>query len=138
MPAVGPKIETIVSLMHQAVPDCLVENYGHLIGSLTLPDKDDRHVLAAAIMGHADAIVTLNLKDFPQDLLDPYNIEVQHLDDFIVNQLEMRPIQALGALKVMRSRQKNPALTAAALIELIERRGMPQTAQHLRAREQLI
>jgi len=138
MPAVGEKLSHIVALMQQAVPDCLVENYEHLIGSLTLPDPKDRHVLAAAIVGHADAIVTLNLKDFPQDLLDPYNIEVQHLDDFIVNQLEMRPIQALSAIKIMRARQKNPALTATALIEFIERRGMPQTAQHLRVREQLI
>lgn len=137
-PDVAAKIENVVALMHQAVPDCLVENYEHLIGSLTLPDMKDRHVLAAAIMGHADAIVTLNLKDFPQEALDEYNIEVQHLDDFIVNQLEMRPIQALGAIKAMRERQRNPELSVAALIELIERREMPQTAQYLRARQQLL
>jgi predicted nucleic acid-binding protein len=137
-PELAGRLDALVSRMHQAVPDCLVENFEHLIGSLTLPDPKDRHVLAAAIMGHADAIVTLNLKDFPQDLLDPYNIEVQHLDDFIVNQLEMRPIQALGAIKAMRARQCKPALTALALIELIERRGMPQTAQFLRPRQRLI
>ena len=36
---------------------------------LWLPDADDIHVLAAAIAGHCDAILTLNAKDFPGNLL---------------------------------------------------------------------
>lgn len=36
-------------LMNRAVPDCLVTGYEALIPALTLPDEDDRHVLAAAI-----------------------------------------------------------------------------------------
>jgi len=54
-----------VQLMRQAVEDCLIEDYEYLIEVLHLPDPDDRHVLAAAIVGHADAIVTFNLKDLP-------------------------------------------------------------------------
>jgi len=45
-------------LMTQAVPDCLVTGFETLIDSLTLPDRDDRHVLAAAIRVGAQAIVT--------------------------------------------------------------------------------
>src|SRR5687767_11169037 len=37
------------SLMNEAVRDCLVTGYEDLIESLSLPDPDDRHVLAAAI-----------------------------------------------------------------------------------------
>ena len=59
------KLQRIVELMNQAIPDCLVENYEDIIDSLTLPDPDDRHVLAAAIKCQADVIVTNNLKDFP-------------------------------------------------------------------------
>ena len=40
------------------------ENGQPLIGCVALPDKDDQHVLAAAIAGHADAIVTFNIKHF--------------------------------------------------------------------------
>jgi predicted nucleic acid-binding protein len=63
------KLEQTASLMEQAVEDALITNYGYLIPTIQLPDPDDRHVLAAAIVGHADAIVTFNLKDFPQEIV---------------------------------------------------------------------
>jgi hypothetical protein len=43
--------------------------------TLTLPDADDRHVLAAAIRAEADVIVTFNLGDFPAETLKRYGIE---------------------------------------------------------------
>lgn len=52
-------------LMDTATRDSLVTGYEALIDTLTLPDPDDRHVLAAAIVGRCDVIVTQNLKDFP-------------------------------------------------------------------------
>lgn len=36
-------------LMERAVRDCMVAGYKPLVDVLTLPDPDDRHVLAAAI-----------------------------------------------------------------------------------------
>ncbi|WP_330313101.1 PIN domain-containing protein [Streptomyces sp. NBC_00523] len=43
--------------MKAAVRDCLVKGYEPLIDVLELPDKDDRHVLAAAIRAKAQVIV---------------------------------------------------------------------------------
>ena len=57
------------TLMNEAVRDSVINGYEDLIDSLTLPDPDDRHVLAAAIHGDAEVIVTFNLKDFPCEFL---------------------------------------------------------------------
>ena len=137
-PEIASKIGLLLEQVNQAVPDCLVEDYEFLIDSLVLPDADDRHVLAAAIAGHADAIVTNNLKDFPPKVMAKYGVEAQHPDDFIMNQLELRPFEALEVFKRVRAKRRNPACTAAELIDLVERNGLPQTAQHLRTRAGLI
>jgi hypothetical protein len=71
-------------LMNSHVRDCLVIGYQDLIPSLTLPDVNDRHVLAAAIVARADVIVTYNLKDFPATILEQYGIEAQHPDEFLL------------------------------------------------------
>ena len=99
---------------------------------MSLPDPDDRHVLAAAIAGHADAIVTWNEKDFPSEVLDPFGIETQTPDEFVLNQLMLEKVTALAALKRMRERWARPQYDAASLVTLFENRGLPQTAAHLR------
>lgn len=48
-PELADKLSRTVELMNQAVPDALVTGHEPLIEGLTLPDPDDRHVLAAAI-----------------------------------------------------------------------------------------
>jgi hypothetical protein len=63
------RLERTRDLMNQAVPDCIVTGYEELIDTLSLPDPDDRHVLAAALHGGAEAIVTYNLADFPDSEL---------------------------------------------------------------------
>jgi predicted nucleic acid-binding protein len=137
-PDIESKIGLLLEQVNAAVPDCLVEDYEYLIDSLTLPDTDDRHVLAAAIVGHADAIVTANLKDFPVKVMAKHGIEVQHPDDFIMNQLELRPFEALEVFKRVRAKRRNPECSAAELIDMVEKSGLPQTAQHLRAHTGLI
>lgn len=63
------RLDRTRALMNTAVPDCLVSDYHALVGALSLPDEDDRHVLAAAIRCGAQAIITFNLKDFPLEVL---------------------------------------------------------------------
>ena len=95
-------------LMNSHVRDCLVSGYEYLIPSLELPDPDDRHVLAAAIKGGADVIVTFNLSDFPQATLGQYDIEAQHPDDFICDLIDLKPAKVAAAAETCRQRLKNP------------------------------
>ena len=137
-PELAERLPQVVALMNRIVPDCLIENYEALIDGLELPDAEDRHVLAAAITGHVDAIVTFNLKDFPGDVLGRYNIEAQHPDEFVLNQLELRQIDALAAIKAMRARLRRPPQSAVDLIATLERAGLPASAAHLRRAQALI
>lgn len=132
------QLQTTQERMIAAIPDCMVTHYEPLIAGLSLPDPDDRHVLAAAIAGHADAIVTVNLKDFPAAILATYSLEAQHPDDFVMNQLELREYEALAAIKRMRARLRNPPRSPAEFIETLERNGLVQSARRLSQRRDLI
>lgn len=123
-----------------ALPDWEVEKekYQSLIAAINLPDINDRHVLAAAIAGHADSIVTFNTKDFPSDVLDQYDIEAIHPDDFICHQLDLIPYQALTAIKHIRLRLKNPPYTAQELLDSYERSGLTSTVTKLKDAIELI
>jgi hypothetical protein len=124
--------------MCEAIIDANVTGYEALIDQLNLPDLNDRHVLAAAIVGRADVIVTLNLKDFPAVALTPFAIEAQHPDEFIAHVLTLSPPVALNALKEMRARLKNPPLTPDGYLELLARQGLPRTVAILRENVALI
>lgn len=66
----------------------LIRGYEPLIATMT-NDPKDRHVLAAAVHIGAQVIVTNNLVDFPDDALDPYGIEAQSPDEFLLRLCEL-------------------------------------------------
>lgn len=120
------------ALMDEAVRDCLVTGYEDLIASLSLPDPDDRHVLAAAIRAGAEIIVTYNLKDFPAEALSRFDIEAQHPDDFVGSLLDLAPGVVCGAVKRQRESLRNPPRTAQELLATLESQGLTQTVARLR------
>ncbi len=119
-------------LMDQNVDDALVGGYEHIIGRLTLPDANDRHVLAAAIHGGAGVIVTVNLRDFPADMLTAHGIEAQHPDTFIRARLDDQPNEVLMALHEMHLDLKNPPFSMPELLESLARQGLAQTVTGFR------
>lgn len=80
------------------VRDGLVERYEHWLEMISLPDPDDRHVLAAAIESGATTIVTNNLKDFPAAETSRYDIVATHPDDFVVQCITANPAIAARIL----------------------------------------
>jgi hypothetical protein len=119
-------------LMNSHVRDCLVTGYQDLIPSLTLPDVDDRHVLAAAIVAGTDVIVTYNLKDFPAAILEQYGIEAQHPDEFITHWIDLAPSVVCEAAKRQRMSLKKPPQSVEDLLSAYERQCLAQTVAELR------
>lgn len=126
------KVERVRLLMDDNVRDCLVEGYEYLIPGLSLPDEDDRHVLAAAIRSRSSVIVTFNIKDFPADKLDEYELEAQHPDEFIAHLIDLNPARVLEAVAKHRASLKNPPKTQDEYLDTLLQQGLPETVALLR------
>jgi predicted nucleic acid-binding protein len=125
-------LERTRELMDANVRDAKVFGYEYLIESLTLPDYKDRHVLAAAIKAGANAIVTFNLKDFPDSELVKHNVEAIHPDDFIYYQIDLNPAIACSAIKRHRESLKNPPKSQQDFLNTLLKQQLPQTVLALR------
>jgi predicted nucleic acid-binding protein len=132
------QLERTRDLMNMHVRDALVTDFEQLIDILSLPDPDDRHVLAAAIRGRADLIVTTNQKDFPSDVLGRWGIEAQHPDEFLTHQFHLAQPLFLQAVKTVRLRLKDPPKSVEDYLDTLRAQGLLATVNdHLvRAGEQ--
>lgn len=119
-------------LMNAHVLDALITGYEALIPSLILPDPSDRHVLAAAITGGVDAIITYNLSDFPAKELKVFGIEAQHPDEFIACQLDLGPARVLTALREQRAALRRVPRTLDEFLATLEQQRLVQTVARLR------
>ena len=120
------------NLMNQAVRDCLVTGYEHLIDTSTFPDPDDRHVLAAAIHARANLIVTFNLSDFPPTILAAHGTAAIHPDAFAVQLAAADETTVFQAAREQRATLKRPPKTPEEFVATLDQQGLPQTAALLR------
>jgi predicted nucleic acid-binding protein len=118
-------------LMDRAIPDALVTGHEDLIAGLTLPDPDDRHVLAAAIRCNASVIVTFNEKDFPAEVLSHYALETQHPDVFADNLFDLDQAAVIAAAQRQRQQLKHPPVGVDDFLETLLRQGLVQTSKSL-------
>jgi len=137
-PDIADKLTHTRNQMNEAVLDCLITGYEPLINCLDLPDEDDRHVLAAAIVGRASVIVNYNLKDFPPEILKPFGIHAEHPDQFISYLFDLAPPMVAAQVKTLRTRLKNPPVTVDELLERYLQAGLPETASDLATMKDLL
>jgi predicted nucleic acid-binding protein len=132
------RLQRTRELIDRSVPDCLVEGYEHLIVSVTLPDENDRHIVAAAIHARADAIVTFNLKDFPSEALAPINLEAVHPDEFIAFQVDLNDAAVVIAAQRCCRRLKKPPPSGRHYLDTLESQGLSKTVAFLRPYESVL
>lgn len=116
-----------------AFPDAQVHNYQSLVEYLTLPDKNDCHVMAAAIKANANLIVTNNLKDFPTDYLATFGLNAKTADDFLTDIIDLNHEQAVAAFREMVLCRKNPKQDEFTALSSLRRSGLKGTADYLHA-----
>jgi predicted nucleic acid-binding protein len=73
-----------IAAMRAAWPEAEVATSEELVETLSLPDPDDRHVLATAITAGAGSLVTRNRADFPPRALAPYHVLLRDPDGFLL------------------------------------------------------
>ena len=66
---------------------------------LSLPDPHDIHVLAAAVDGGAEALLTLNVRDFPTNVLAEEGILRRHPDEFLLEAFHQDPAALRGIVE---------------------------------------
>jgi predicted nucleic acid-binding protein len=104
--------------------------------SAMLNDEKDRHVLAAAVAGGAEAVVTANLLDFPPEACDPLGVEAVHPDDFLLGLYALVPHLVANAVSEQAADLQAPPKTLDELLDMLAET-VPEFAAAVRERAQL-
>lgn len=132
MPDTEESVRGQLELISTKFEECFVTGYKPLIAGLDLPDPDDRHVLAAGIKSSAQVIVTKNHKDFPEDVLEEFDIITVDPDEFLADAFELFPMEATSALRTLRTRLETPSMDVSEFLLDLTRAGMPRLAAKMR------
>ncbi|GAB3222904.1 PIN domain-containing protein [Glycomyces halotolerans] len=124
-------VDRRIAQMRRYFLDAEITGYEDLVEGMP-NDPKDRHVLAAAIRGRAEVIVTANLSDFPPEALKRFEIEPVHPDDFLLDQLDLQPGLTIEAVKRQAARYRRESRSVAGLLGVLDRIGLPNFAAELR------
>jgi predicted nucleic acid-binding protein len=125
------KLERTRHLMNQSVLDSLVDDFDEIESTLNLPDSNDNHVLAAAIVSHANIIITFNLKDFPANYLNQYGMTAMHPDIFLMQLISSDQDVFLSAVENTRLRLRNPEKSLHEYLDILKNQGLNNAVNFL-------
>ena len=123
----------LVETMESAFESAMVRGFEPLVDSMTCEPKD-RHVLAAAVHGDAGAIITFNVRDFPQESLQPHSIDVIHPDDFLLDALDLAPSTVIEELRQQADANRVSPRTLFEILDALATAGSPRFADEIRRR----
>ena len=119
--------------MKAAFESAMVRGFEPLVDSTTCHPKD-RRVLAAAVHGDAGTVVTFNVRDFPQESLEPHNVEIIHPDDLLLDALDLAPSVVVEELEQQAAANRNSPFTLFEILDALSTAGAPRFADEIRRR----
>lgn len=125
----------LIEQMALNFPEADVPGYRQLIVAMT-NDPKDRHVAAAAVAGHAQVIVTRNLRHFRSSALAPFGIEAQSPDVFLTHLFHLFPVQMMQVLERQVAQRERPPIEIDQVLDILARQ-VPQFVQLARQRRQI-
>ncbi len=119
--------------MNKAFEDARVSGWEPFVEGLELPDPNDRHVLAGAVRGRADVIVTENVRDFPATALSPLGLEAVRLDDLLLTQFDLNVAATVQIVSDQARAMDSPRVTEDELLRPLARSGAPRFSEAVEA-----
>lgn len=131
----GPGAETVargeIVALCAAFPGASIQSGAGLAARLWLPDPADVHVLAAAIAGHADLIVTFNAADFPRHTLAEEGLRREDPDSFLIGLWRDAPATVAACVERVRAEAERLSGEAQPLRPLLKRARLPRLGKAL-------
>ena len=123
--------ESEIALLKVRFPEAHIEVSPETEARLSLPDPDDTHVLAAAIDGGADELLTLNLKDFPTRTLSGEGIIRRDPDGFLLEGFHANPSAMIALVDGVLARAAAHGIDTSNRRALLKRARLPRLAKAL-------
>lgn len=132
--SINAYVARLLAQMTTTFPDATIDRWQWLEPSIVLPDPNDRHVVAAAVVGRADVIVTNNGKDFPAEAL-PEPLFTQTPEEFLLDALDLHTDRVILAVNQVAARtgRHGPPRTSLELAARLRATGCPIFTEALTA-----
>jgi hypothetical protein len=121
-------------LMDNALPAATVRAYSVHIPAVSLPDPNDRHVVAAAIASGASMIITWNVQDFPMTELKKFGLRRQTPDTFLAHLCERIPDLTVGSLANARRNLTKSRVSALEFIDILKNQKLVRLTKQIQKR----
>lgn len=133
----GPGQEALargeIALVEETWPRASVEPREGDLSRLYLPDPDDVHVLAAAIAGSADILLTLNMKDFPRQIVGEEGLALASPDPFLTGLYAEDPEAVTRVARMVRDEAERLSGEAWPIRRLMKKARLPRLGKALEA-----
>lgn len=130
---IGPDAPAIarteIAMLKAAFPKASIAPQPGLEARLHLPDDNDIHVLAIAIAGSADAIITFNARDFPRHVLAGEGVARRDPDGFLWELWSHNPDAVDRVIKAVHATAERLSGQPQPLRPLLKRAGLPRLAK---------